>query len=118
LIEDGARSPKLYMTVPDGPLPGDPPHLPSKWRRHSAKRQPRRDLAPSLIRESQLEPCYRAFGLWMRKRRLRADMTQRELAEQLGVSREWVAGVEGGFQRVLFHQVLAVTSLFDRSRGQ
>ena len=106
------------MTASDGPLAGEPPQIPAKWRRRSAARQPRRDVTPSLIRESQLEPCYRAFGSWLRKRRLRANMTQRELAERLGVSREWVAGVEGGFQRVLFHQVLAVTDLFDRSRPQ
>ncbi|MEA3390697.1 MAG: helix-turn-helix domain-containing protein [Pseudomonadota bacterium] len=88
--------------------------LPTAWRIRSAKRQPRRDIKPSVIRESHLEPCYRAFGRWMRKRRLRANITQAELAKRLGVSREWVAGVEGGFQRVLFHQVLAVADLFER----
>lgn len=103
------------MSASNGSLSDDSSQPPAKWRRRSAARQPRRDLKPSLIRESHLEPCYRAFGLWVRKRRLRANLTQRELAERLGVSREWVAGVEGGFQRVMFHQVLAVTDLFERN---
>lgn len=90
------------------------PNIPPSWRARSAKRQPRRDIKPSGVRESHLEPCYRAFGRWVRKRRLRANMTQAELATRLGVSREWVAGVEGGFQRVMFHQVLAVADLFER----
>lgn len=99
------------MTVSDGSLPGEPlPPLPPKWRRRSAKRQPRRDLAPSLIRESQLEPCYRAFGLWVRKRRLPANMTQRELAERLGVSREWVAA-----SRAAFSACFSTRSLLSRT---
>jgi DNA-binding XRE family transcriptional regulator len=101
------------MSAVQGPRSGEP-SLPTSWRSRSAKRQPRRDIKLSGTRESHLEPCYRAFGRWMRKRRLRANMTQAELAKRLGVSREWVAGVEGGFQRVMFHQVLAVAELFER----
>ncbi len=85
----------------------------------ATKRGPRRDIAPALgPRESNLEPCYRAFGRWVRRRRLRADMTQQALADQLDVSREWVAGVEGGFQRIMLHQVLALADLFERMSRQ
>jgi len=91
----------------------------ARYRRLSggsaAKRGPRRDLVEKDgVREGGLEPCYRAFGLWVRRRRLRSDLTQQALADRLRVSREWVAGVEGGFQRVMLHQVLALADLFER----
>lgn len=96
------------------PVEPDAPALPMLRPSRSASRKPRRDLKPSALRESHLEPCYVTLGRWVRRRRLRADLTQIELGRRLGVSREWVAGVEGGFQRVYFHQVLALADLFER----
>lgn len=90
------------------------PALPVRRPSRSASRKPRHDLQAGCLRESHLESCYVTLGRWVRRRRLRTDLTQIELGRRLGVSREWVAGVEGGFQRVYFHQVLALADLFER----
>lgn len=113
MASDNGTSPEKRLARP----------LKGKYRRLSsgsaAKRGPRRGIIkPTAVRENQLEPCYRSFGRWVRRRRLRADTTQQALADRLGVSREWVAGVEGGFQRVMLHQILALADLFDRKMRQ
>lgn len=85
----------------------------------AVKRGPRRDIPEKVgARESDLEPCYRVFGLWVRRHRLRRDLTQQALADRLHVSREWVTGVEGGFQRVMLHQVLALSDLLGKGWTQ
>jgi len=34
------------------------------------------------------------FGLWLRKRRLERELTQRELADLSGLSRRWLVEIE------------------------
>lgn len=51
------------------------------------------------------------FGIKVRARRTQIDMSQEELADELGLSRVSVANIERGRQRVLLHQAVILSRL-------
>lgn len=48
----------------------------------------------------------REFGKRVREKRLKKKFSQLELSKQIGVSRETIANIEGGFQRTLLQHAL------------
>lgn len=51
------------------------------------------------------EAIYKAFGRAVATRRKTLDLTQAELASQVGISRASIANIESGRQNVLLHHV-------------
>lgn len=55
-----------------------------------------------------VEPVYRKVGRAVARARRQADMTQRELGKRIGMSREGIASIEAGRQRVFIHTLLDI----------
>jgi len=51
------------------------------------------------------EPVYRALGLRMEAIRLTLGLTQREIADRVGLSRASITNIEAGKQRILLDDV-------------
>src|SRR5690349_2172160 len=56
---------------------------------------------------------YQQLGGFIRQRRRALDLTQEELATQLGISRGALANIEGGRQNMLLHQLYRIASALD-----
>lgn len=65
-----------------------------------------------------VEPIYVALGQRVLEERLKSGWTQEDLACQIGLARSSVANVELGRQRLLMHQVLALSDALDISPGE
>ena len=59
------------------------------------------------------EPIYRHIGAIIRAKRRQRDLSQRELAQRLHISRATLASIETGRQRVLAHQLYELAATLD-----
>lgn len=57
-----------------------------------------------------MEALYRAFGRALRKSREEADLTQREVAQRVGLSRTSITNIERGNQHIALHQLFLLAS--------
>lgn len=53
---------------------------------------------------------YRRLGRTVAARRVQLDLTQRDVAERLGLSRASLANLESGRQRIMVHQLFALAN--------
>lgn len=60
---------------------------------------------------ASLEPYYLGFASRVRNARIRAGMSQDDLAKRLGVTRPSVSNIESGRQRVLAHTACAIADI-------
>ena len=74
---------------------------------------------------SEIEPQYKKFGELARVHREKMDLPQKEVADQLGISRVSLANIESGRQRVMLLEALglanflgfSIATLQDEFRG-
>jgi len=53
----------------------------------------------------QFENMYRQFGELIKVHRTKMSLTQSQLAGKVGLSRASIANIEGGRQKIIFHQL-------------
>ncbi len=61
------------------------------------------------------DAVYRPFGDLVRKHRKRLHLTQDSLGEKVGLTRTSITNIEGGRQKVLLHQVIALAEALEVS---
>lgn len=57
-----------------------------------------------------MEALYRAFGRALRNARKEAELTQKEVAQRVGLSRTAITNIERGNQHVALHQLFLLAS--------
>lgn len=62
-------------------------------------------------------PIYRSIGRNIKKARLAAGMTQKQLGASVGLSREGVASIEQGRSAVKVHQLLEISGVLGMRGG-
>ena len=65
-------------------------------------------LASQPVESDQI---YKLFGMRVAEARAKAELTQTELGEQIGLSRASVANIEAGRQRVVLHQAIKIAGV-------
>ena len=66
-----------------------------------------------MTKTKDVEPFYRAFGEMMAAARLKAQLTQVDLAKKLGKPRSSIAGMEVGNQRIHLHDAVRLSRILD-----
>ncbi len=57
-----------------------------------------------------MDGLYREFGRRLRSARLEADLTQREVAQRVGLQRTSITNIERGTQHISLHQLFQLAS--------
>ena len=58
----------------------------------------------------RVDGLYREFGRKLRKARLEADLTQRDVARRVGLQRTSITNIERGTQHISLHQLFLLAS--------
>jgi transcriptional regulator with XRE-family HTH domain len=63
------------------------------------------DISPTWSNTGGVDALYREFGRSLRTAREAADLTQKDVAERVGLSRTSVTNIERGSQHIALHQL-------------
>src|SRR5690606_25761163 len=67
------------------------------------------------IEKSEIEPQYKRFGELVRAERERKSLSQKGVADQLGISRVSLANIESGRQRIMLMEAIELANLLGLS---
>jgi transcriptional regulator with XRE-family HTH domain len=68
------------------------------------------DIPPAATHTAVVEALYRAFGRALKGAREDAELTQKEVAQRVGLSRTSITNIERGNQHIALHQLFLLAS--------